>query len=106
MTFSGSESFIVPPGAVVVSDPVDLVVRPMENLAVTMYLKEGTGGGAVTGHPGSRTTSCKFRFVENLLHLWLILVGGNADLMIGWTNGNQVSATSLDGSTLASAAHW
>lgn len=81
VTFNGANDFIVPKGALVVSDPIDMSVEPQSILTITMYLAEGQEGNSITSHPGSRTTS------------W-------------WTNGNQVSASSLTGPTLASAAHW
>jgi hypothetical protein len=81
VTFSGSSNYTIPQGALVVSDPIDMVVAPQSMLTVTMYLAQGQESNLITSHPGSRTTS------------W-------------WTNGNQVSAASLTGSTLASGAHW
>lgn len=81
VTFSGSSNYTIPQGALVVSDPIDMAVAPQSVLTVTMYLEQGQESNLITSHPGSRTTS------------W-------------WTNGNQVSAASLTGSTLTSAAHW
>jgi lysophospholipase L1-like esterase len=55
LKFGGAETVTIPEGALAVSDPVDLDVPPLSNLAVTIRLQ-----GApveVTGHPGSRTTS-------------------------------------------------
>ncbi|KAK0617911.1 SGNH hydrolase-type esterase domain-containing protein [Bombardia bombarda] len=57
ITFSGQRSFIVPPGALVFSDPLSFSVRAQSVLAVTVYLATGQAGHAITGHPGSRTTS-------------------------------------------------
>lgn len=79
--FSGSSSYTVPQGALVVSDPIDLAVAAQSILTVTMYLVNGQPGSPITSHPGSRTTS------------WFAL-------------GNQVSAASLGGESLKSAAHW
>ena len=42
LTFSGNASFTIPPGAPAVSDPVDLSVAPLSNLAVTLFLPEIT----------------------------------------------------------------
>ncbi|KAG4065971.1 hypothetical protein HA402_006689 [Bradysia odoriphaga] len=81
VTFSGHNEFTIPQGALVVSDPIDMSVQPQSILTVSIYLAEGQESNYITSHPGSRTTS------------W-------------WTNGNQVSATSLTGATLASGAHW
>ena len=55
VTFGGRESVVVPPGAPIVSDPIDFDLAPLSNLAVTAYLERGPE--AVTIHPGSRTTS-------------------------------------------------
>lgn len=85
VTFSGSRSFIVPNGALVVSDPIRLSVKAQTSLTITAYLASGQSGFAITGHPGSRTTS------------WL-------------AQGNLVSAADLN--TTATAAttqrtdHW
>jgi len=49
LTFAGSSSFTIPPGALVVSDPVDLAVRPLSDLAVSIYLPHDTG--PPTNHP-------------------------------------------------------
>ncbi|KAF2453013.1 extracellular GDSL-like lipase/acylhydrolase [Lineolata rhizophorae] len=57
LTFSGSESFVVPNGALVVSDVVDFEVDPLDVLSITMYLQDGQESNMITGHPGSRTTS-------------------------------------------------
>jgi lysophospholipase L1-like esterase len=57
VTFSGRAATVVPVGAQVVSDPVDLAVPPGANLTVTAYLATGQASTSVTSHPGSRTTS-------------------------------------------------
>jgi len=44
--FGGSESFTIPPGAIAVSDPVDLEVAPLSDLAVSLYLPHDTGAPA------------------------------------------------------------
>jgi lysophospholipase L1-like esterase len=43
LTFGGRPSFVVPPGSMVVSDPVDLVVPSLSELAVSVYLPNDTG---------------------------------------------------------------
>jgi lysophospholipase L1-like esterase len=55
VTFSGRESVTVPPGAPVVSDPLDFDLAPLSNVAITLHLEQGPDG--ITTHPGSRTTS-------------------------------------------------
>ncbi|MGP3957835.1 SGNH/GDSL hydrolase family protein [Nonomuraea sp. 3N208] len=57
VTFHGRPSTTVPTGALVVSDPLDLVLTAGSVLAVTVYLAEGQASSAITSHPGSRTTS-------------------------------------------------
>ncbi|MEO3870028.1 SGNH/GDSL hydrolase family protein [Nonomuraea sp. B12E4] len=57
VTFSGRTSAVVPVGAQVVSDPLDLPTAPGSVLAVTVYLAEGQASTDITSHPGSRTTS-------------------------------------------------
>ncbi|MEU8819474.1 SGNH/GDSL hydrolase family protein [Actinoplanes sp. NPDC048796] len=57
LTFGGRPSVVVPVGAQIVSDPVSLPVPAAANLTISAYLATGLTGDAVTGHPGSRTTS-------------------------------------------------
>ncbi|WP_430787786.1 SGNH/GDSL hydrolase family protein [Actinoplanes sp. G11-F43] len=56
LTFGGRAGGSVPAGAQIVSDPVDLTLPPRSNLTITVYCDEGWDG-ALTSHPGSRTTS-------------------------------------------------
>jgi len=49
LTFSGRKSIIIPPGALAVSDPVDLTFAALTDLAVSLYLPHDTG--APTNHP-------------------------------------------------------
>ena len=46
LTFGGSASFTIPPGAIAVSDPVELEVAPLADLAVSLYLPRDTGAPA------------------------------------------------------------
>jgi lysophospholipase L1-like esterase len=55
LTFGGLPTITVPPGAVVVSDPVDLDVPTHGRLAVSLYLPEPTG--PPTYHEVTRQTS-------------------------------------------------
>ncbi len=52
VTFGGSPSVIVPPGAEVLSDPVRLSVRRFAHVAVSLYLPVATG--PATGHVQAR----------------------------------------------------
>ena len=55
LTFGGRASFSIPPGALVVSDPVELDVPKLADLAVSLYLPDDTGRPTV--HPlGLHTT--------------------------------------------------
>jgi lysophospholipase L1-like esterase len=56
LTFDGKGSVTIQPGATMVSDAVELEVRPFANLAVTIGFDDAPPQ-AITGHPGSRTTS-------------------------------------------------
>ena len=55
ITFAGSEEAAIPPGAELVSDPVNYAVAPLSDLAVSFHLQ--TPPARETGHPGSRATS-------------------------------------------------
>jgi lysophospholipase L1-like esterase len=56
LTFQGRTSVTIPEGALVVSDPVDFQLSPLSDLAVSVHVRDARAD--VTGHPGSRTTSC------------------------------------------------
>jgi len=55
LTFQGRTSVTIPAGEAMVSDPVDFDLAPLADVAVTIDF--GGTSAAVTGHPGSRTTS-------------------------------------------------
>src|SRR5580692_3886113 len=55
LTFAGKPDVLVPPGAEYVSDPINLRVAALSDLAVTFHLD--TSPARQTGHPGSRATS-------------------------------------------------
>lgn len=48
LTFGGKSSVIIPPGAIIVSDPAPLAVRAGQELSVSLHLPRETG---VTAHP-------------------------------------------------------
>lgn len=82
LTFSGSPNYTIPNGALVVSDAIDLPVTAGSDLSITIYLAAGQTGGAITSHPGSRTTT------------WLAL-------------GDHTSSADLSAAASAtSVAHW
>lgn len=47
LTFGGSKSVIIPPGAPVLSDPVELSVAPLSDLAVSLFMPAATDLGTV-----------------------------------------------------------
>jgi lysophospholipase L1-like esterase len=55
LTFKGALSITIPAGEAVYSDTLDFDLKPLSNLAVSIYF--GDTSSDVTGHPGSRTTS-------------------------------------------------
>jgi lysophospholipase L1-like esterase len=78
LAFRGAASATIPPGEVVLSDPLAFDLPPLTNLVVTIYFGS-ISATTINGHPGSRTTS----FIQS---------------------GNAVSAASLPGA--AKTAHW
>jgi lysophospholipase L1-like esterase len=59
LTFSGSTTASILPGATLVSDPVELKVPPLADVAVDLYLpgELGTGPSPVTTHNGASQTN-------------------------------------------------
>ena len=55
ITFRGAASVVIPAGALIVSDGLDFDLPPLSDVAVTIRLRGAPA--ALTGHPGSRTTS-------------------------------------------------
>jgi len=55
LTFGGKQEAFIPPGAELVSDPLNVAVAPLSDLAVSFYLQTPPAGE--TSHPGSRATS-------------------------------------------------
>ena len=55
LTFGGQTSIVIPPGAPVVSDPVELTVSGLANLAVSLFVSRATG--PATWHFDSRQIS-------------------------------------------------
>jgi lysophospholipase L1-like esterase len=70
LTFGGRSGAVIPPGAPLVSDPVDLAVKPLASVAVSFHLPKRTGLGSVhwdgvqTGYisgPGDMTKQPDFK---------------------------------------------
>jgi lysophospholipase L1-like esterase len=57
LTFNDRASVTIPAGAQMVSDPLRFDLKPLSNLAVTIYTSKGQPSNNITSHPGSRTTS-------------------------------------------------
>ena len=59
VTFGGAARTTVPPGAILVSDAVDLVVRDFADVAIDLYLPDSTAGmkSPITMHPASWQTN-------------------------------------------------
>jgi lysophospholipase L1-like esterase len=55
LTFSGRTSVTVAPGTLVLSDPVNLAVAPMTDVAISLYVPNDTGSPAIHRH-AIRTT--------------------------------------------------
>lgn len=55
LTFGGRDSTVVPPGTVVLSDPVDLAIPALADVAVSLYLPDDTG--LPTIHPDGMHTA-------------------------------------------------
>jgi hypothetical protein len=79
--FSGAPDTFIPNGGLVVSDPIKFPVEAQGTFTIDIYLEQGQGGGAITSHPGSRTTS------------WMSF-------------GNQVGQGNFTDSSVVSVDHW
>jgi len=55
LTFAGKPDVTIPPGAEFISDPLEMTVAPLSDVAVTFHLDEPPS--PETGHPGSRSTT-------------------------------------------------
>ena len=114
LTFGGVPSVRIPPGAPVLSDPVDLVVPDLAELAVSLYLPGESApatlhmsrtayvsaGGDFTRAPdmsGAQLTT-------NLMYLTGVYVDTDADVAVVATFGDSI--TDGDGSTPHSYHRW
>lgn len=55
LTFEGKQSVTIPAGGIATSDTLDYCLPKLTNIAITIHF--GSTPTALTGHPGSRTTS-------------------------------------------------
>jgi len=83
LTFSGLPSITVPPGAVALSDPVDLDLAPLAEVAVSLYLPEPAVGETAHGlalqtsylsRPGDATAEVALP-VASTAEAWYFLAG-------------------------------
>ena len=82
LTFGGDPSVTIPPGARIFSDPVKLTVGDEEDLAVSLYVAEDTGGSTVhnAAHqtsfisPGNLTAAMDMPGIDNTTS-WFWLTG-------------------------------
>ena len=116
LTFGGSKSIIIPPGAPAVSDPVELNVAPLSDLAVSLYLPAATDLGTV--HPtglqtayvsaaGDFTASSEFPIVErfaNRFFLAGVMVEPGAPVRAIVTFGDSI--TDGTASTVNANSRW
>jgi lysophospholipase L1-like esterase len=81
LTFGGAKSVIIPPGAPALSDPVELNVAPLSDLAVSLYLPAATELGTVhqtalqtayVSAAGDFTTSSKFPTVDKFANRFFL----------------------------------
>jgi lysophospholipase L1-like esterase len=49
ITFAGNTSVSIPPGAMILSDPIPMAVEPLQELAVSLYFPEEMNAGTVHG---------------------------------------------------------
>jgi lysophospholipase L1-like esterase len=87
LTWGGRSWVVVPPGAPIISDPVDLAVAPLASLAISIYLPEKTAissvhwDGVQTAYVSGRgdfTTSAAFQ-VDSTMQQRLFLSGVQVD---------------------------
>jgi len=115
LTFGGRTSTNVPPGTMVVSDPVDLAVAALTDVAVSLYLPEETGmptvhpDGMHTAYiaPGDATGSATLTAsATTTAYLWLasidVLATENAASIVAFGD----SITDGVGATLDSNRAW
>ena len=115
LTFSGSESFTIPPGALAISDPVELSVPPLSSVAVSLFLPNVTPtttmhwDGRQTAYiaAGNKVGEADLKpdsITESRLFLSGILVDAPESARAIVTFGDSI--TDGDGSTLNANHRW
>jgi lysophospholipase L1-like esterase len=88
LTFSGLPGVTIPAGAIVLSDPVDLAVANLTEVAVSLYFPEATTGSTVHGFafqtnyisPEGDFTMDATLPVETAMQSWVFLTGVDVDV--------------------------
>jgi lysophospholipase L1-like esterase len=115
LTFSGNESVTIPPGAQVISDPVELSVPPLSSVAVSVFFPEVSPTTTmhwdgrqtayiVAGNKVGDTTIQPDSKIESRLFLRGILVDASANARALVTFGDSI--TDGDGSTVDANHRW
>jgi len=116
LTFGGSKSVIIPPGAPVVSDPVEFNVAPLSDVAVSLYLPAATELGTVhaTGlqtayvsTTGDFTASSEFPVVDRFVNRFFltgVMVEPSSPVRAIVTFGDSI--TDGTASTVNANARW
>lgn len=60
VTVNGQTSFVIPKGEIIYTDPVDLAVEGLDNLAISMYFGKAPTTN-ITGHRGARATTYQMK---------------------------------------------
>jgi lysophospholipase L1-like esterase len=115
ISFAGNPSAVVPPGALLLSDPVDLPVAPLADLAVSLYLPVDTGP------PTSHTLGLRTAYISHgdvtasesmpdptttLGYLWLSSVDVHAPAPASTVVAFGDSITDGYGTTLDASQAW
>ena len=107
LTFGGQTSITIPPGALVLSDPVSLEVAALSNLAVSIYVPENTGPAtwnfesrqtSFVSLPGDFTSSAVLPTVASPV-AWFWLAG------VEVTASNQTGMVVVFGDSLTEGTH-
>jgi len=115
ITFSGQSSITIPPGAPVLSDPIDVKVEPLSQLSVSLYLPEEAPATTIhwDGHntayiaPGDKTAAETFEAtVKQTQRVYLtgIMVDAPKEARAIVTFGDSI--TDGDGSTVDGNDRW
>ena len=116
LTFGGNPSVSVPPGAPVVSDPVDMKIAPLVSLAVSIYLPSSTPVSnwhelakheSYLAGPGNQTSKAEFPDAEKN-RAWYFLSGIEAWAPVTTTATVAFgdSITDGDGDRAHPSANW